>query len=292
MTIAIAWLRKLKGTSELVIASDSRLRSRGALDQAQKIFRLDRGDCCLAFCGDAQVAYPLFVQVATALNNFIKTRTRAEDITNVTANVGYILNNLIDSWDITSKEKAQELADTRILFSGWSHEHRKYHIGYFCYENRNNGKAGQFFFHRRRAKKPHPWRERSNSLTFIGDYEKNYMKELSDILKKRHPHTTNQIEKKKIDFDYEPIEALHSLIVKDRNTKAMPAIGGAVQMVKVYSYGSSLPFAIRTDPGSHFLLGRKLFEWEKTEYPILDLTGLCPQVYYPMSYIPNPEKIP
>ena len=65
MTITISWLRKKGATVELVVASDSRLRSRGALDQAQKLFRLDRGDCCLAFCGDAQVAYPLFIQVFT-----------------------------------------------------------------------------------------------------------------------------------------------------------------------------------------------------------------------------------
>jgi hypothetical protein len=120
MTIAIAWLRRKKATVELVVASDSRLRSRGALDQAQKLFRLDRGDCCLAFCGDAQVAYPLFIQVATTLNNFIKTRTRAEDITRLSGLVGQVLNNLIGSWDITVKEKAAELAGTRILLAGWS----------------------------------------------------------------------------------------------------------------------------------------------------------------------------
>ena len=62
-------------------------------------------------------------------------------------------------------------------------------------------------------------------------------------------------------------------------------------MVKVYPYGNSLPFAIRADPASHFLLGRKLFEWEKTEYPVLDLTGAEPTVHYPMSYIPLPADL-
>ncbi len=53
------------------------------MDQAQKVFRLERGDCCLAFCGDAQVAHPLFITVGSTLNNFIKTRSRAEDVTQV-----------------------------------------------------------------------------------------------------------------------------------------------------------------------------------------------------------------
>lgn len=285
MTITIAWLRKKKMTLELVVASDSRLRSRGALDQAQKLFRLDRGDCCLAFCGDAQVAYPLFIQVGTTLNNFIKTRTRAEDITRLSGLVGQILNNLIGSWDLSEKDKVDELRGTRILFAGWSWENRRFDIGYFAHE-----KEG-FRFHHQRAKKPHPWHENERSLVFIGDYEAEYMRELKDVLARRHPAGGNANDKVTIDFDYEPIEALQSLLNKSREGHDLSAIGGAAQMVKVYPYGNSLPFAIRADPASHFLLGRKLFEWEKTEYPVLDLTGAAPTVHYPMSYIPLPSDL-
>lgn len=39
----------------------------------------------------------------------------------------------------------------------------------------------------------------------------------------------------------------------------------------------------------HLLLGRKLFAWEKTEYPILDLTKKDPKFIYPMSDIPLPQ---
>lgn len=239
MTITIAWLRRKKATVELVVASDSRLRSRGALDQAQKLFRLDRGDCCLAFCGDAQIAYPLFIQVGTTLNNFIKTRTRAEDITRLSGLVGQVLNNLIGSWDITVKEKAVELAGTRVLLAGWSWENKRFDIGYFAYE-----KDG-FRFHHQRAKKQHPWHENERSLVFMGNYEAAYMQELKDVLAKRHPAGKDVSDKVMVDFDYEPIEALHSLLTKSRSSKDFLAIGGAVQMIKVYPYGNSLPFAIR-----------------------------------------------
>jgi len=285
MTITIAWLRKKKATVELVVASDSRLRSRGPLDQAQKLFRLDRGDCCLAFCGDAQVAYPLFIQVGTTLNNFIKTRTRAEDITRLSRQIGQILNNLIGSWDLSAKVKREELRGTRILFGGWSWENRRFDIGYFAHE------SDGFRFHHQKAKKPHPWHENERSLVFIGDYEAEYMQELKDVLARRHPAGGNANDKVTIDFDYEPIEALQSLLGKSRDDHDLPAIGGAAQMVKVYPYGNSLPFAVRTDAASHFLLGRKLFEWEKTEYPVLDLTGAEPTVHYPMSYIPLPSDL-
>jgi hypothetical protein len=141
MTITIAWLRRRKQTTELVIASDSRLRSYGHMDQAQKLFILARGDCCLAFCGDAQVAYPLFIQVATALDNFGKTRTRASDTIDIRPNIRDILNNLIDSWDATLDEKRQQLADTKILFGGWSWRLKRFDVGCFQF------KKDSFSFH-------------------------------------------------------------------------------------------------------------------------------------------------
>jgi hypothetical protein len=199
--------------------------------------------------------------------------------------VGQVLNNLIGSWDITVKEKAAELAGTRILLAGWSWENKRFDIGYFAYE-----KDG-FRFHHQRAKKPHPWHEKERSLVFMGNYEAAYMQELKDVLSTRHPAGKDASDKVMVDFDYEPIEALHSLLTKSRSSKDFLAIGGAVQMIKVYPYGNSLPFAIRMAPASHFLLGRELFEWEKTEYPVLDLTGTKPIVHYPLSYIPLPNGL-
>ena len=118
MTITVAWVRRNKATKELIVISDSRLRSRGAINQAQKLFRLERGDCCLGFCGDAQIAYPLFMQVGSGLNNFLKTKSRASDVTDIVNNIRMILNNLVDSWDLPDDEKFQELSSTMILVCG------------------------------------------------------------------------------------------------------------------------------------------------------------------------------
>ena len=168
MTITIAWVRQNKNTSELLVASHSRLRAYGAIDQAQKLFRLERGDCCLGFCGNAQVAYPLFVQVGTTLNNFVRTRTRAEDITDITDTIGRVLNNLIGSWDLPEADKADQLTSTRILFSGWSWKHRRFDIGFFMAD------GCTFNFHHRKMRISHPWHENRRSLVFIGDYEREY----------------------------------------------------------------------------------------------------------------------
>ena len=44
-------------------------------------------------------------------------------------------------------------------------------------------------------------------------------------------------------------------------------------MLKLYPFGNSLPIVVRNSKDQHYLFGRRLFDWEKTEYPILDLTG-------------------
>jgi hypothetical protein len=285
MTISLGWVRRNKAALELIVASDSRLRSRGALDQAQKIYRLQRGDCCLAFSGDAQIAYPLFMQVGSAADNYIRTRSRATDVTDMAPQIESILNNLVASWNIPSDAKEEELSTTRVLFAGWSWRYRRFEIGFFLYRD------GRFGFHHRRVRLPHPWAENNHSLVFLGDYYRDYLRSLEAVLIDIHgTQPKNKNVKKMIDFDYEPIQALQSLLnCKDEND--LPAIGGAPQMVKLYPFGNNLPIVIRTAGDQHYLLGRRLFDWEKTEYPILDMTKKVPNFLYPMSEIPVPARI-
>lgn len=286
MTITIAWVRKNRSTSELLVASDSRLRACGPIDQAQKLFRLERGDCCLGFCGDAQIAYPLFMQVGTTLNNFMRTRTRAVDVTEVTDTIGRVLNSLVASWDLITKEKEDQLESTKILFAGWSWKHRRFEIGFF------KPRGCTFEFHHRYMKMPHPWRERHRSLVFIGDYEDEYRATLDEVLASRHGPPRKRVESvQSVNFDYEPIEALHLLLNKASKRSELNLIGGAPQMIKVYPFGNDLPIAVRTESGGHFLFGRKLFDWEKTSYPILQLNCSPPRIHYPMSLIPLPSAL-
>lgn len=286
MTIALAWVRQNKETKELIIATDSRLRSRGALDQAQKIFRLERGDCCLSFCGDAQLAYPLFVQVASFINGFIKSRTRAQDFTDVIGTIGRVLNNLVASWDLDAEEKAEELSYSKILLAGWSWKHNRFEIGSFEFIKNN------FEFHRKKLALLHPWKEIKKSLVFIGDYESDYQKYLIKILEWRHGLQDKKLEtKKEFNFDYEPIEALALMLRETQNKPEFSSIGGAPQMLKLYPYATDLPVVIRLHDGDHYLFGRKLFPWEKTNYPILTLSGSLPQFLYPLAAVPLPKDL-
>ena len=131
MTISLAWVRRNRGTTELIMASDSRLRSRGAIDQSQKLYPLLRGDCCLSFAGDTHISYPLFMQIGSALNNYIKTRTRAKDVTELADQLKQMINAYVSSWDLPKADKTEELRSTKLLFGGWSWRAQRFDIGVF-----------------------------------------------------------------------------------------------------------------------------------------------------------------
>jgi hypothetical protein len=80
-----------------------------------------------------------------------------------------------------------------------------------------------------------------------------------------------QHEKILVQWDYEPVEALQALL-RERDPGDRRAIGGAPQVVKIYPFARTSPIVVRTGKGQHFLLGRRLFRWESTEYPILDMS--------------------
>ena len=74
MTLVASWVRVTPGGEELVIASDSRLTGGLALDHAPKIFRLERQDAVIAYCGPTVVAYPILLQLKSSLDGHEETR--------------------------------------------------------------------------------------------------------------------------------------------------------------------------------------------------------------------------
>jgi len=283
MTITIAWVRRVKDTSELILASDSRLRAFGPMDQAQKLYPLKRGDSALAFCGDTSVAYPFFLQAASALDGFIKTRTRASDVRDTAHSLSKVLNNLISSWDATSVDKTDQLKDTRILFAGWSWRKSEFVIGFFKFIDR------KFRFIQSSENLSKPWVEKNPSLIVLGDYRAEYMATLGKLLSDRR-QTYSRWTRQLIDFQYDPLEALSALLKVHGNDRSS-LIGGAPQLIKIYPHSNTLPIVTRLSFDDHYLFGRKMFEWEKTEYPIADLTGLATKFFYPLSHVPPPASV-
>jgi hypothetical protein len=71
MTICVAWIKSTgKNNEELLIASDSRLRSGLAWDCCPKIITLPRTDCAICFEGDTTYSYPMMLQLSRAYRQF------------------------------------------------------------------------------------------------------------------------------------------------------------------------------------------------------------------------------
>ena len=229
-------------------------------------------------------ADPLRIAARPPHPRSLRSRTRAADVSDLPFKITDLITNLIASWDLPDSEKKEELATTKILFAGWSWKHQKFDIGVFDY------RESKYKFLQRQLRLGHPWYEKSRSLLFIGDYEDEYLDALRSTLTKRHGQQKREV-RKYIDFDYEPVEALHALLNDGDTPKDRPAIGGAPQLLKIYSHCNCVPIVIRVKEDAHFLLGRRLFTWEKTEYPVLDLSGNSPSFMYPMSHIPLPNQL-
>ncbi|MGQ3081321.1 MULTISPECIES: hypothetical protein [Alphaproteobacteria] len=283
MTITIAWVRRTRDTAELIVASDSRLRCFGAIDQAQKIFPLQRGDCMLAFCGDTDTAYPFFVQASSALNNSVRMRTRGGDIHQVAGLLREILDNLVASWSEPLAAKEHLLKDTRIMLAGWSAQKQRFVTGFFIFFE------GRFHYLKVKTRLGKPYRERIPSLIVIGDHIDDFMRGLGRILTVAHP-AKNPWKLHRVDLEYEPLEALAELLESKASDRSA-LIGGKPQMAKLYNHSNVLPIVIRTADQGHYLFGRKLFEWEKTEFPIAIVAPAATRFVYPMSHIPLPADV-
>lgn len=76
MTLVATWIRQTKSNEELVIASDSRVTGGIVINCAPKLFRLERNDAVLAYCGPTMVAYPILLQIKASLDAHEETRER------------------------------------------------------------------------------------------------------------------------------------------------------------------------------------------------------------------------
>jgi hypothetical protein len=248
MTLCIAWIRKLVNHEELVITTDSRLRSYGDWNCGPKIITFQRTDCAICFQGDTTFAYPMLLQLQTAVSNFPKAVDRTQDIYKFKGQLLDILN------DMLIYKSDYEVPETSFLFGGYSWEKEKFALWQIHYDPN-----AKIFTHR-------PiqfWRsvEGEIKVFFIGDYVDEAKKRLIEILKARDKLRTGSL-------NMEPFEVLRDMLREDREL-----IGGAPQLIKVYKHMNRTPIAVRwklNDKNVVTLFGRPLLTYEKPSYPVID----------------------
>lgn len=261
MTVAAAWTRKVHNCEELVFISDSRLCGGHRWDECPKLTTLPGTTCVLAFAGDTAYAYPMMMQIKQAMKGYRRIETRAMDVTDINGHVINHANHLMDSvYDLADPDY---IPDNEFIFGGYSWIEKRFRLWRYYYKKHDKAfvKDG----------KPHRiFPNIDGHLIVIGDQRENFKKALRELL--REKYGSNVEELVGLSLDMEPFEALCRMLKK---VSARDTIGGAPQMIKSYQYMNSCPVGVywpeKKDVYSNrTLLGRKMFDYEDTEYWFID----------------------
>jgi len=261
MTLAVSWERTTSIGSELVFASDSRVRQGGEWDCCPKIFRLPRSDALLAFAGDTMWAYPIALQAIAAMHDFAPSRVGYYDLRRLRSHIMETIDAMMRSGSAATN--GLHVIGFEFLFGGWCWQELKFRLwrlywapalGSMRHDPIENGHLGPVrFIGDRDYKKDSPESE------VVGHAKEM----LPTILRERHgPLTPGRT------LDMEPWEVLLTMLRSGEH----PTIGGPPQLAKVYRSMNSTVFSVLWPDadGQPTLLGRTLLHYEKTEAPRVD----------------------
>lgn len=267
MTIAASWIRKVNNCEELVFISDSRLCGGQRWDECPKITTLPGNNYAMAFAGDADYAYPLMMQIRQAMHGYRRIESRAMNISDINGHVLNHINHLMDS--IYDMADPDYVPDTEFLFGGYSWVEKCFKIWKYHYSR----------YYKRFIKNTHKNRIFPNvigDLVVIGDQREKFLAELRKYFKDKYaldPKSSPQIP-----LEMEPFEVLCRMLERAEKSNT---IGGAPQMIKIYQYMNGCPVGVywpnkdeTNDFANRTILGRKLFDYEDTDYWFIDTKTL------------------
>ncbi|PAA31756.1 hypothetical protein CJU73_01620 [Pseudomonas fragi] len=265
MTITAAWVRTLKDCKELIVISDSRLNGSKKMDCAQKVHMLPRSDAFICFAGDTSWAYPLMHQVISAISNYERSASRAQDIVELKSHVLKIFESLRHA--VHDASGTEGIPAAEFLFGGYSWIRKKFMIWRIHFQK------GMNCFEANPAKewKGNPW-------IFAGDKEHvdKARQNFSELLSSRGqaPHQVDQFK-----LDWEPFEVVRDMLRKVDENRIFyknESIGGAPQILKIYEHLSSRYLAVdwnissQKDGGGIYICGRKILGYETPSMWILN----------------------
>lgn len=253
MTLAVAWVRPVGRSAEVVVAADSRLRCGYAWDGCPKILIPTRGDCVIAFAGATEHAYPMMIQVVSAIDRNLKSQTRAMALGDL---VGHLKRVLVAMQfaiaDLPSDQKLPALPESTFLLAGYSW----------------------------REQGPRIWKISWSPVTkeiavvacgkfcFIGDEVPTAKQRLGKLL-------ASSGKKRGSRLNMEPFKVLVGMI----NDASFATIGGPPQLVKIYPHLNVRPYGVfwpERNAGAPdeeqrvSVLGRPFLAYEKTQYLVVD----------------------
>jgi len=253
MTLAVAFIRKLpdrEDREELVFASDSRLSAGQRLDHGTKIFQLPRSDALLSFAGDTSYAYPLALQLVTAIAVYPASADRRFPLGKARGHMVRVFEQMYRS--IHGLPAGQTLPHeaeppVQFLFGGYKWQDKAFGIWYITLDD----EAQRFVLHD------------GGRFFFIGD---------RDAVHEARRRTMRRLEERSRSvstMDMEPFEALRDVIQEGRHSH----VGGAPQIAKVYQYMATAFFATLWPSNGRIVphvFGRPLLPQESCAWSLFD----------------------
>ena len=279
MTLVASWIRRTPAGEEMVIASDSRLTGGISLNHAPKLFRLERQDAVIAYCGPTIVAYPLLLQVKASLDAHDETRSRILDIVHLKSHIEKVIESLRSTVaDLPSQDGTNRAF--KFMLAGYSWKTSEFRIWTFRYDVR----TGEFNAHSHRAN--------SGDFMFMSDVarnEKNAVAALTRLVKQDQKGSLKRL-------DWQPLKILVNVI----RDASIPDIGGPVQLLKIYRHANTMPLNVIWPIEAEFNgglpkkyeithLGRPLLGYERSRNLTLD-PDTC-QLLEPWNLQPYIDKL-
>jgi len=260
LTLVAAWIRSTSVGDELLVASDSRVRGGIKIDHAPKIFRLERNDAVIAYCGPTLVAYPILLQIKSGLDGYDETRNRVIDIVDLKAHVEKIIERLrYPIEDLPSQDGSNK--QFKFMLAGYSWKTNRFRVWIFRYDV----STGAF-----------------NAFSMMNKHRVQFMSDCDENEKTAGIYLQNffrKISPKDRILAWEPLKVLIQMIHDNK----VEDIGGPPQLVKVYRHANTLPINILWAEAyfknylkrNYFYithLGRPLLGYERSRYLTLDTT--------------------
>lgn len=278
MTVAIAWVRKIRDCEELVFVSDSRLSGDGRiLDVSPKILTLPRTDCAICFGGETEHAFPMMLQLALAIDAYGPAR-RSLQLSALKQHALKVFGDMAKHIKSTVRPRQSALPGAHFLFGGYCWIKKRFELWTIHYNARERqfvADPAQWMSYSRRARAVLRRNDKLDQTRAIGRVA--FAGDAAEHAKSLLLEVVNAAEEKGRglrSLDMQPFNVVRDML---RNPGSMDTIGGAPQLVKVYQYMQSAPLAVYWPDracGRVYIHGRPCLGYEHIDRWIIDPDSL------------------
>jgi hypothetical protein len=284
MTLAIAWIRKLKDCEELLFASDSRVNDGRNFDATPKVLTLPRSDCAIAFAGYTGHGFPMMLQLSIAIGSYEPARRGTIDLSTIMKHALKVFDGmakLIESSPLVSA-KQETAPEAEFIFGGYSWVKKTFQIWSLKYST-----SEKRFVQRQaplacyledqhkvvfsnKTQEQKVGRRSIGKIAFAGDHAQKARKLFASRLA-----ASIELNHEQKGIDMEPFTVLRDMLrlPELRDPSIAHTMGGAPQLVKVYQYMQTVPLGVywpEKKTGMPHLQGRPCLAYEQIDRWILD----------------------